>query len=336
LITLVGGDNTCSVLNSITRQRERISRRGNILIMRTGARPVPADDEGKREKAGWAFHYKGWSNDANANFRSGALYENPFPDTQKGNLDYVLLKHMGLTKARLEKHDALFFFQLLFPICDPAKSGITNNPRMPFFSKVENWSQKYAATMGIGGSYGHEYKQVMATELLHFDMAVVRDGVLGGSDGAIYRRWSRGKSNYDMEIAGAITHTRWLQDKRVYKICDNDLAPKKGEPDYDPAYKYDYIYKCLVHNINEFTQLGDLDLCGDETTCGHGGFGEAGSGLLPRRMNKPGITFGMQTVLVSDVHRNRPRAYTHRHKEWANPDKAPSKAHARFVESLSS
>jgi hypothetical protein len=26
----------------------------------TGARPVPADNEGKREKAGWNFHYKGW------------------------------------------------------------------------------------------------------------------------------------------------------------------------------------------------------------------------------------------------------------------------------------
>jgi hypothetical protein len=61
-----------------------------------------------------------------------------------------------------------------------------------------------------------------------------------------------------MEIAGAIMHTRWLQVKRVYKICcDNDLAPKKGEPDFDPTYKYDYIYKCLVHNINEFNQLGD-------------------------------------------------------------------------------
>jgi hypothetical protein len=81
---------------------------------------------------------------------------------------------MGLTKARLEKHDALFFFQLLFPICNPAKSSITNkDPRMPFYSKVENWLQNYAATMGIGGSYGHEYKQVMDTELLHFDMAVV-------------------------------------------------------------------------------------------------------------------------------------------------------------------
>jgi hypothetical protein len=43
---------------------------------------------------------------------------------------------------------------------------------------------------------------VMATELRHFDMAVVQDGVLGGSDGAIYRRCSRGKSNYDMETAG--------------------------------------------------------------------------------------------------------------------------------------
>jgi hypothetical protein len=47
----------------------------------TGARPVPADNEGKREKAGWAFHYKGWSNDDNANLRSGASCKNPSPDT---------------------------------------------------------------------------------------------------------------------------------------------------------------------------------------------------------------------------------------------------------------
>jgi hypothetical protein len=50
------------------------------------------------------------------------------------------------------------------------------------------------------------------------------------------------------------------------------------------------------------------------------GFGEAGSGILARRMNKPGITFGMQAVLVSDVHCHRPRAYTHRHKLWGKPD----------------
>jgi hypothetical protein len=138
-----------------------------------GARPVPANDEGKREKAGWGFHYKkGWLNPANSKFKSGATYKNPFPDSQKGDLDYDLLKHMGLNKVRLEKHDTFFFWQLLFPICNPAESGIPDNPRMPFYSNLEAWSQKYAAHMGIGGSYGHDYKQVMATELLHFDMAV--------------------------------------------------------------------------------------------------------------------------------------------------------------------
>jgi hypothetical protein len=69
---------------------------------------------------------------------------------------------------------------------------------------------------------------------------------------------------YDPETASAITHTRWLQVKRAYKLCDNDLAPKKGDADYD-------LYKCLINNINKLTQLGDLDFCGDETTCGHRG-----------------------------------------------------------------
>ena len=147
-------------------------------------------------------------------------------------------------------------------------------------------------------------------------MVVVRDGVLGGMKCAIYRWWKKADSAYDPEIAGTVTHTRWLQMKRVYKLCDNKGSAKKGDDDYDPAYKYEYIYKCLVRNVNEVTLFADLDLCGDETTCGHGGFGEAGSGILARRMNKPGITFGMQTVLVSDVNRNRPRAYTHRHKVW--------------------
>jgi hypothetical protein len=90
-------------------------------------------------------------------------------------------------------------------------------------------------------------------------------------------------------------------------LCDNDQAPKRGEADYDPSFKFDYIYKCLIHNINEFTKLGNFDLCGDETTCGHGGYGKAGSGILAKRMNKPGVTFGMQTVFVSDVHRNCPK-----------------------------
>lgn len=47
---------------------------------------------------------------------------------------------------------------------------------------------------------------------------------------------------------------------------------------------------------------------------GHSGYAEPGLGLSGRVMGKPGITKGMQTVLLADVHRNRPRAYLHRHK----------------------
>ena len=70
----------------------------------------------------------------------------------------------------------------------------------------------------------------------------------------------------------------------------------------------------LIHNINELSDQAELDQCGDETSIGHAGYAEPGSGISSRIMNKPGITKGMQTVIISDVHRNRPRAYLHRHK----------------------
>jgi hypothetical protein len=282
----------------------------------TGAVPVPIKD-GKREAGGWEFHYKGWKHDSvddAPSFRSGASPENLFPKTRQGCLDAKLLKKMGLTEARMAKEDALFFLQLLLPMCDPAKSGIDVDPRRPYYTKVESWTQKYATALGLGGSYGHEFKPILAQELLHFDAALIRDGVHGGSDGALYRRWQTSSTIFDPRIANSITHTRWLQIKRTIKLCDNDLAPKRGETGYDPAYKYDYIYRTIIDNLNALTERAELDLCGDETTYGHMGFGEPGSGLVARIMGKPGISKGGQIVLVSDASRNRPRIYMHRHK----------------------
>ena len=79
-------------------------------------------------------------------------------------------------------------------------------------------------------------------------------------------------------------------------------AQKRGSPEYDPAYKYDFIYKVLFHNVNALTKYAELDLTGDETTWGHGGYGEAGSGLTGRIRDKPGKTKGGQIVIASDVH----------------------------------
>ena len=285
-------------------------------VLPTGAKPVPVNAEGKRIVDGWEFHYDKWISEAAANEknRSGATSTAPFPESRKGRLDYDLLKKMKLTKKRLVEGDALFFLQLLLPIGDPKKSGIENDPRMPYYSEVERWTQKYATSLGLGGSYGHSFKEAMLDELLHFDSAVIRDGVHGGTDGAIYRRWKLGETTFDPEIARSITHTRWLQLKRTYKLCDNETAPKKGEEGYDPAYKFDYIFKCVINNVNELSYSADLDLCGDETTWAHNGFGEAGTGLLTRVMGKPGVTKGGQIVLLADAYRNRPRAYLHRHK----------------------
>jgi hypothetical protein len=75
----------------------------------TGAVPVPVND-GKREAAGWEFHYKGWKHDEvdNVSFRSGASAKNLFPKKRQGCLDAKLLTKMGLTEAIMVNEDALF------------------------------------------------------------------------------------------------------------------------------------------------------------------------------------------------------------------------------------
>ena len=83
---------------------------------------------------------------------------------------------------------------------------------------------------------------------------------------------------------------------------------------YDPAYKYNYGFKVIVANFNAFTETADLDQTGDESTMENNAYGEPGSSLLGRVLGKPAVTRGMQTVLLCDAHRNRPRIYCHRHK----------------------
>jgi hypothetical protein len=60
-----------------------------------------------------------------------------------------------------------------------------------------------------------------------------------------------------------------------------------------PAYKYDMLYNVLIENLNAITEEAELNLCGDETTRGHGRFGEASSGLIGQIINKPGVMKGV-------------------------------------------
>jgi hypothetical protein len=153
-------------------------------------------------------------------------------------------------------------------------------------------------------------------------MCLIRDGALNGSDGAIHERWNKTAEDQGMfcpKIAGSMSHTRFLQLKRCYKLCDNDKAPKRGQEGYDPAYTFDFIYKTMVvYNTNVLTKYANSDQCVDETIFGHGGCGEPGSGLISRFQQKK-VSKGGQTVLSNDVHRNCLQMYTHRHKVHEKP-----------------
>jgi hypothetical protein len=198
----------------------------------TGATPVPEVD-GKRSRDPWEFHYQGFKGECS--FCDGSTRDNLFPPTRKGQLNAKLLKVIGLTEERMKTGDALFFHQLLLPICDPKCSGIKDDARKPFYSEVERFSNIYAFSIGLGGSYGHTFKTITLDELVRFDgVVVMRDGVGGGSNGALYRRWMECADHND-EIDQSMRHGRWLQIKRVMKLCNNDGVPKRGQEGYDLA-----------------------------------------------------------------------------------------------------
>ena len=66
----------------------------------------------------------------------------------------------------------------------------------------------YAYSISLGGSYGHKFKPAEIHYLVRFDRVVVKDGVRGGSVGAMYWRWVDG-SDYDEVITDSINH-EWL------------------------------------------------------------------------------------------------------------------------------
>ena len=97
-------------------------------------------------------------------------------------------------------------------------------------------------------------------------------------------------ANFDDNIAQGMNYWLWIQIKRVKKLCNNKTAKNKGQGGCNPIYKFDYILKCLIHNINFLTKQSKLDIYGDDRIWATESYGEAGSGLTGIIANKPGIT----------------------------------------------
>ena len=308
----------------------------------TGAQVVPADDDGFRLKEGWEFHYNGWTTDDfddDTYMRSGAIEGNLKPQSRGGFLDVDVLTKHGLTADRV-KRDPLFFLQMLLPIMPPSDSDIANDHRIPYFSNAAIFSNIYANKMGLGIGIGHDWKSVSIEEMVRWTAVPIRHGALEGSPGMLRFRWKDGDARGSKEIQDGITHARYLQIKQNFKLNDNADEIPRGKEGYDPCAKFDYIIKCLVHNMNYCTGKADEDQTFDETTWGFAGYSaEAGGRLKNKPVSKGGfISYassypylflvlinltimmssflnqqGGQTTISIDIHRRYPRAYIHRH-----------------------
>ena len=70
----------------------------------------------------------------------------------------------------------------------------------------------------------------------------------------------------------------------VFQVKRRLAGKTERDAGYDPCQKYDYIWRCLTHNMNYVTTKADLDCTINEKTWGFSGYsGEAGG----RLMNKP-------------------------------------------------
>ena len=80
---------------------------------------------------------------------------------------------MGLTRERMENKDALFFKQLLTPICDPQRSTIVNNPRKAYYHLIAKFTSMKMA--GEVRSYSDTYRTWTSQEIVNGDRIVVHN-----------------------------------------------------------------------------------------------------------------------------------------------------------------
>ena len=281
--------------------------------MPAGAKVVPVvPSTGKRTQGPWEFHYTGWKHPAPTPklTREGATRSSLQPNSRTTKLDEELLKRMGLTKKRMQEGDALFFWQLLLPLHDPAKSGIEGDPRKAFYCDVAEYTNNYA--VGVkkwNGTYSDAFKPTMAEELVRWDGTIIRN-----SNTFVGWSWSTDSvdsNHYDPVIANAMSFRRHLDIRACIKLCLHHEEKKKGETGFDPTQKYKLAWDVPIFNLNQFIKIATTDVTIDETTWGNGSPSE----MHKRLRNKPYNKGGQHTV-VADARKRYILAHTARSNHY--------------------
>ena len=88
------------------------------------------------------------------------------------------------------------------------------------------------------------------TELVRFNRILVRDGIIGGSNGDFYGQWNPNLPMYSPEISQSMTLTRFGEIKSSIKLYNKNAENSRDQEGYKPAYKFDLPYNALVANTN--------------------------------------------------------------------------------------
>jgi hypothetical protein len=256
--------------------------------MPAGAVPVPINAvTGKRDAGGYEFFYKGWmeENPTRENCRFGATREDLFPADRDITLDVTFLKKMGLSKQRIEECDALFFYQLLLPIVDPAMSGINCDTRIGYYKEVVRNTNLYVfGPKNRGGTCGHVFHPTTAEELLVWDGIVCQNIYTN-----IAESWMMNQSNmFDRKIMEAMHFRRWLDIKACLKQNEFWTEKKKTDEGYDRTQKYRLVWDVMTHNMNQLIDKGGLDLTLDETTWPNSSYAGIQGRLQGKKTDKGG------------------------------------------------
>jgi len=291
-------------LFSFAAKHATSSRRYEGHFTPANAKVVNPDLSGNRKVKDWSFFYRGWTAgtfEKSTYARGDAKQGNLKPLSRRGSLDVDVLRKHGLTADRMT-NDPLFFYQLLFPFCDPKKSGVEDDNRMPYYTLATICTNVYAAGQGAGSGVGHEWKSVNVAQLVHWTGVPIRNGALDGKPGTIYARWNGNDPRYDPYIDNAMSKSRWKILKRYFKLNNNLQDKTKGDAGYDPCTKYDLVYKALVHNMNYVTKWADLDVTVDESTWGFGGYmGDCGARLINKPVSRGMFLFGKWCTIQASL-----------------------------------
>ena len=126
---------------------------------------------------------------------------------------------------------------------------------------------------GVGAGIGHSWDTTSAPELVHWTSCPIHNGAMDGRPSMLLARWKTDDAHFDPLMYDAMSYSCWRSIKQFFKLNNNLTdTKKKGDDGYDPCCKYNFIYKVLVHNMNNVSISADLDATVDESTWGFGGY----------------------------------------------------------------